>query len=131
MSLTGHSNKGMMSGTATLNLLEKKPHKPKVLLPLSLAAVLPGKVVRSLDSELERSSRCGTMEPVVSLQHQNAGRLIPSLAQWVKDLALPQLWRRSELWLRSDPWPGNCICLRVAKKEKKKRKILKIENNIE
>ena len=31
---------------------------------------------------------------------------IPSLAQWVKDLRLPQLQPRSQLWLRSDPWPG-------------------------
>ena len=27
------------------------------------------------------------------------------MAQWVKDQALLQLWRR--LWLRFDPWPGN------------------------
>ena len=31
--------------------------------------------------------------------------LIPSLAQWVKDLALQQLWRRLQLHLRFDPWP--------------------------
>ena len=31
--------------------------------------------------------------------------LIPSLAQWVKDLALQQLWRRLQLQLRFDPWP--------------------------
>ena len=41
-----------------------------------------------------------------------------------KDAALPQLWCRLQLQLGSDPWPGNSICLRVAKKvegEKKKR----------
>ena len=29
---------------------------------------------------------------------------IPGPAQWVKDLALPQLQRRSQVRLRSDPW---------------------------
>ena len=41
---------------------------------------------------------------------------IPSLAQWVTDPVLPQLW------LRSDPWPGNSVCLGTAKKKKKKKK---------
>ena len=31
---------------------------------------------------------------------------------------LPQLWLRLQLWLGCDPWPGNSICHRVAKKEK-------------
>ena len=52
------------------------------------------------------SSRCGTMGSVVSWEHGDAG-LIPSPAQWVKDLALPQLWLRVQLRFRSDPWPGN------------------------
>lgn len=29
-----------------------------------------------------------------------------------------QLQLRLQLWLRSDPWPGNSMCCRVAKKEK-------------
>ena len=33
--------------------------------------------------------------------------LIPGLAEWVKDRALPQLWCRSQRWLRFDPWPRN------------------------
>ena len=35
----------------------------------------------------------------------------PSLAQWVKDLALlqVQLWLRLQMWLGSNPWPGNSI----------------------
>ena len=41
---------------------------------------------------------------------------IPSLAQWLKDLVLPQLQLRSQLWLEFDPCPGNP---RVAKKKKK------------
>ena len=46
---------------------------------------------------------------------------IPSLAQWVKDLALTQLWLGSQEWLGSDPWPGNSICYGAARKEKKKK----------
>ena len=33
---------------------------------------------------------------------------------------LLQLWHRSQLWLSSDPWPGNSICHRGAKKGRKK-----------
>ena len=44
---------------------------------------------------------------------------IPSPAQWGKDPVLLQLQLRSQLRLGSDPWPGNSICHRVAKKEKK------------
>ena len=51
--------------------------------------------------------------------------LISSLVQWVKDLALWQLWHRSQLRLRSDQWPRNSICHRVAKKEKTKKKTLR------
>ena len=32
---------------------------------------------------------------------------VPAVAQWVKDLALPQLWPRSKLQLGLNPWPGN------------------------
>ena len=43
---------------------------------------------------------------------------IPSLAQWVKVLVLPQLWLKSQLRLRYDPWPRNSICHGAAKKKK-------------
>ena len=48
---------------------------------------------------------------------------VQSLAQGsdLKDLALPQLWCKSQPWLRSDPWPGNSMCREVAKKEKKEK----------
>ena len=45
-------------------------------------------------------------------------RFSPWLAQWVKDPLLLQLCPRWQLWLRSDPWPGNSICHGVAKKKK-------------
>ena len=32
---------------------------------------------------------------------------VPSPVQWVRDPALPQLWRRSQMYFRSDPWPWN------------------------
>ena len=31
-------------------------------------------------------------------------------------------WHRSQLWLRTDPWPRNSICHRAAKKEKEKER---------
>ena len=40
----------------------------------------------------------------------------------VKDPAVRQLQCRLQMWLRSDPWPRNSICYRVAKKKKKERK---------
>ena len=30
---------------------------------------------------------------------------IPGRTQWVKDLVLPKLWCRLQLWLRFNPWP--------------------------
>ena len=42
------------------------------------------------------------------------------MAQQVKDLALPQLWRRLQLRLRFDPWPWNIHMLWVRPKKKKK-----------
>ena len=41
-------------------------------------------------------------------------------AQWVKGLALQQLWLRWQLWLGSDPWPRKSICGGAAKKGKTK-----------
>ena len=50
---------------------------------------------------------------------------IPSLAQGVKDLALQQLWCRSQLRLGFDCWPGNFHMPwgEGAKKGKKKKKM--------
>ena len=50
--------------------------------------------------------------------------LIPSPAQWVKDLVLLQLWRRSQLQLGFSSCPGNFHVLQVwLKKEKKIQKV--------
>ena len=51
---------------------------------------------------------------------------IPSRAQWVRDPTLLQLRLRLQLWLGSDPWPGNSgnFFGRAAKKEKEKTKKL-------
>ena len=47
------------------------------------------------------------------LCHCRGMSLIPSLAQWVKDLVLLQLWCRSQLWLRFHSWLGNFCMLWV------------------
>ena len=76
------------------------------------------------NSKNSRSSSCGAMGSVVSWKHQDAV-LRPGLAWWVKDLALPQLWPRPQVWLKSSPWPGNSICHGVARNKKNKPKTLK------
>lgn len=49
---------------------------------------------------LAQSSRCGAAGSVASLEHQDTG-LIPSPAQQIKDLALPQLQPNSgRKWVR-------------------------------
>ena len=54
------------------------------------------------------------MELAVSLDYQNAGSIL-GLAQRVKkDVALPQLHHRLQMWLIL---PGNSICQGVAKKK--------------
>ena len=45
---------------------------------------------------------------------------IPRLVQWVKDLALLQLWHRLQLWLGFSPWPENFQMLWRWPKKKKK-----------
>ena len=47
------------------------------------------------------------------------GGLIPGVL-WVKDLVFLQLWHRSKLWLRFDPWPGNFQMPQGQPKEKKR-----------
>ena len=50
---------------------------------------------------------------------------VPTVAQWIEDPTLLQLWHRWQLQLRfsdSIPDPGTLICMGVAKKKKKKKK---------
>ena len=46
------------------------------------------------------------------------------MAQWVKDLVLPQ--RRLQLWPIFDPWPRNfhmlCVLLKKKKRKKERKK---------
>ena len=46
---------------------------------------------------------------------------VPATVQWSKDLALPQLWCRAQLWLGFDPWPRNFNMLQLQTKKKKKK----------
>ena len=57
----------------------------------------------------------------MSRERWDAG-LIPSPAPWVKDLALPKLRLRSQLWLDSDPWAQEFHMSRGGQKKKKKKK---------
>ena len=57
----------------------------------------------------------------VSWEHWDAG-LIPGQHSGLRIQFQPKRWLRSELQLRSDPWPGNSICCRVATKGGKKRR---------
>ena len=50
---------------------------------------------------------------------KNIGLEVPAVSQWVKDLALLQLWCRSKLQLKFSPWPGNFHILKVWPKKKK------------
>ena len=80
-------------------------------------------IILSFKKSLTGSSHCGTRGSVVSLEHWEVGA-VAGLHSGLQDLALPQLWRRSQLWLRSDPWPGNPICRKVAKKAKQNKRSL-------
>ena len=72
------------------------------------------------------SSHHGTAGSVASWECWDTGS-IPSPAQWIMHLALPQLWFRSQLQLRSDSWPRNSIFRGAAKKEKKKKKNVQLQ----
>ena len=47
---------------------------------------------------------------------------VPAGAQWLKDLALPQLWSRLKLQVGFSPWPGNFHMPLMRQKRKKKKK---------
>ena len=92
-----------------------------------------GAVVRpSLSGLHSHGSECGHRVLEFPLEHrwlsigvQGLGllqrhRFDPCPAQWVKDPALPQLCRRSQLQLGFDPWPVNFHIPRVQQKKNPK-----------
>ena len=50
---------------------------------------------------MDRASKC--LQVTLKMVHPG----VPAVVWWVKDPALLQLWRRSQLWLGFDPGPGN------------------------
>lgn len=65
-----------------------------------------------------RSSHCGAMESLSSLQHQDAG-FTQTKHSGLKDPLLWQLWHILQLWLGSYPWPRNSITMGQKKRGKK------------
>ena len=55
----------------------------------------------------------------MSLEHWDSGSTPP--AQWVKDMALPQLRSSSQLQCRSERWPWELHMLWDGQKKKKKK----------
>ena len=49
----------------------------------------------------------------------------------LKDLVLLQLWHRSQLWLRFNPWPGNCHVDATDAPLRKRKKMSKRQNQQE
>ena len=66
----------------------------------------------------------------MSLEHWDIG-LIPDMGPWMKDPALLQLQRRSQLWLGSDPSPGNFICQGVARGGRREERKIRFVPGVE
>ena len=75
-------------------------------------------VINTLMWKYLRSSCTGEMGLAASWDHWVTDS-IPGLAQWVKDLALPQLWLRLRQTLGTDPWPQNSYAAGRPKIKKK------------
>ena len=65
----------------------------------------------------QKSSLCGATGAASSWVDWDTCSVL-SLAHWVKDPVLLQLWLGLQLQLRFDPWPRNSICHGAAKKRK-------------
>ena len=65
-----------------------------------------------------KNGKLGVPAVVQSLLSLCSAGSIPGSVQWVKDLALPQMWPGF------DPWPGNSICHGSTWKRKIKRKAI-------
>ena len=57
---------------------------------------------------------------LTKIKKQYIGCLL--VVQWVKDMALPQLWCRSQLRHGFDPWPRNFHIMGVSKTNKQTNK---------
>ena len=66
-----------------------------------------------LSFESEGSSPSGKAEMNRTSIHEDAGSIPGLLAHWVGDTELLWLWRRLQLQLHFDPWPGNIHILQV------------------
>ena len=55
------------------------------------------------------------------MQIKTTTKGVPTVAQQVKDLVLLQLWCKSQLWLRFDPWPENFHTKKKKNKTKQKK----------
>ena len=72
------------------------------------------------------SKKCQLRCSMLKIRRCLCGSLdsMPSPVQWIEDLVLPQLWYRSQQWLRFSPWPGNFHVLWVQPKKKKKGQLV-------
>ena len=57
----------------------------------------------------------------IGLANKDADMRSSFVAQWVKDLALPQLWYKLEVQRRFDPWVGNFYMPQVQPSKQTKR----------
>ena len=85
---------------------------------------------RKQGSERWRQGVSAVVQWVRTWQCEHVGS-IPSLAQWVKDLAVLQMYHRLQLQLRFDPWPVNTFAMGKEKKRERKKEERKNEGNKE
>ena len=62
---------------------------------------------------------CTTPSCGVAFKGKKLETGVPTVAQWVKDPVLPQLWCSLQPWLGLTPGPGTSRCCERGQKEKK------------